>query len=132
MACVAVDADRRVTIVSWGSVIAGAVTVLACCSQDVGARVRGEAIEEPADGFDEGADCPGRVMPQQRLELGEGHRDGARQTRSVMVAHRAGKDMASVVDALLRQVQRLTSGLMASPTWARHGVCRASQVHRRH
>jgi IS30 family transposase len=42
-----------------------------------------------------------------------------RQTRYVMLVHVAGKDTASVVNALVRQVQQLPSGLMASLTWDR-------------
>ena len=42
-----------------------------------------------------------------------------RQTRYVMLVHVAGKDTASVVNALIRQVQQLPSGLMASLTWDR-------------
>jgi len=42
-----------------------------------------------------------------------------RQTRYVMLVHVAGKDTASVVNGLVRQVQRLPSGLMASLTWDR-------------
>lgn len=36
-----------------------------------------------------------------------------------MLVHVAGKDTASVVNALVRQVQQLPSGLMASLTWDR-------------
>lgn len=42
-----------------------------------------------------------------------------RQTRYVMLVQVAGKDTASVVNALVRQVQQLPSGLMASLTWDR-------------
>jgi IS30 family transposase len=42
-----------------------------------------------------------------------------RQTRYVMLVHVAGKDTASVVNGLVRQVQQLPSGLMASLTWDR-------------
>ena len=42
-----------------------------------------------------------------------------RQTRYVMLVHVAGKDTTSVVNALVRQVQQLPSGLMASLTWDR-------------
>lgn len=42
-----------------------------------------------------------------------------RQTRYVMLVHVAGKDTASVVSALVRQVQQLPSGLMDTLTWDR-------------
>jgi IS30 family transposase len=42
-----------------------------------------------------------------------------RQTRYVMLVHVAGKDTTSVVNALVRQVQHLPIGLMASLTWDR-------------
>ena len=42
-----------------------------------------------------------------------------RQTRFVMLVHVEGKDTASVVDALVRQVQQLPQGIMASLTWDR-------------
>ena len=42
-----------------------------------------------------------------------------RHTRYVMLVHVAGKDTTSVVSALIRQVQQLPSGLMASLTWDR-------------
>lgn len=42
-----------------------------------------------------------------------------RQTRYVMLVHVAGKDTANVVGALVRQVQRLPSGLMDTLTWDR-------------
>lgn len=42
-----------------------------------------------------------------------------RQTRYVMLVHVEGKDTTSVVNALVRQVQQLPSGMMASLTWDR-------------
>jgi IS30 family transposase len=42
-----------------------------------------------------------------------------RQTRYVMLVRVPGKDTASVVSALVRQVKQLPSGLMASLTWDR-------------
>lgn len=42
-----------------------------------------------------------------------------RQSRFVMLVHVKGKDTASVVSALIRQVKRLPQGLMASLTWDR-------------
>ncbi len=42
-----------------------------------------------------------------------------RQSRFVMLVHVEGKDSDSVVEALVRQVQQLPQGLMASMTWDR-------------
>ncbi len=42
-----------------------------------------------------------------------------RQSRFVMLVHVEGKDSDSVVKALVRQVQQLPQGLMASLTWDR-------------
>jgi IS30 family transposase len=42
-----------------------------------------------------------------------------RQSRFVMLVRVDGKDSESVVEALVRQVQRLPQGLMASLTWDR-------------
>jgi IS30 family transposase len=42
-----------------------------------------------------------------------------RQTRYVMLVRVPGKDTASVISALVRQVKQLPSGLMASLTWDR-------------
>ncbi len=42
-----------------------------------------------------------------------------RQSRFVMLVRVDGKDSESVVKALVRQVQRLPQGLMASLTWDR-------------
>ena len=42
-----------------------------------------------------------------------------RQTRFAMLVHVEGKDTVSVVNALVRQVQQLPKGLLASLTWDR-------------
>lgn len=43
--------------------------------EEVGAFLGREAIKEVADALDKGIDGAGRYLPQQRLELGEGHLD---------------------------------------------------------